>query len=66
MLANTFGDDVGYLQRPGVIRTYRDLFLNAGFQVEREEVFQGTKDGVPLGVLISVFQRPAISGHDIS
>jgi cyclopropane fatty-acyl-phospholipid synthase-like methyltransferase len=66
MMANTFGEDVGYLQRPAVIRTYRDLFLNAGFRVEHEEVSRGTKDGIQLQVLISLFQRRHQSHHDIS
>jgi SAM-dependent methyltransferase len=58
LMANTFGDAVGYLLRPWVIRTYRDLFLNVGFQLEYEEVFRGTKDGIQLEVLISLLRRP--------
>jgi SAM-dependent methyltransferase len=58
LLANTVGESVGYLLRPWVIRTYRDLFLNVGFQLEHEEVLQGTKDGIQLEVLISLLQRP--------
>jgi hypothetical protein len=59
LMANTFGDELEYIMRPTVIRTYRDLFVNAGFRVEQEEVFRGTKDSVPLDVLISVFEKPA-------
>ena len=59
LMANTFGDDVGYLQRPAVIRTYRDLFLNVGFEVDSEEVLRGTKDGVQLDVLMSLLRRPS-------
>ena len=65
MMANTFGDDVGYLQRPAVIRTYRDLFLNVGFEVDHEEVLRGTKDGVQLDVLMSLLRRPASSPRHV-
>jgi SAM-dependent methyltransferase len=58
LMANTFGDSVGYLLRPSLIRTYRDLFVNEGFRVAREEIFCGTKEGTPLEVLISVFEKP--------
>jgi SAM-dependent methyltransferase len=58
LMANTFGDTVGYLLRPWVIRTYRDLWVNVGFRLEHEEVFRGTKDDTQLDVLISVLRRP--------
>ena len=58
LMANTFGENAGYLQLPGVIRTYRDLCVNVGFCLEREEVFHGTKDDTPLDVLISLLRRP--------
>jgi predicted TPR repeat methyltransferase len=61
LMANTFGDSVGYLLRPSLIRTYRDLFVNEGFRVEREEIFRGTKEGTPLEVLLSMFEKP-VSG----
>jgi predicted TPR repeat methyltransferase len=57
LLANTYGDPAGYLLRPWLIRTYRDLCVNVGFLLEREEVFHGTKDDTPLDVLISVLRR---------
>jgi SAM-dependent methyltransferase len=59
MMANTFGDDAGYLLRSGVIRTYRDLFVNVGFRLEHEEVLRGNKGGVQLEVLISLLQPTA-------
>ena len=58
LLANTFGDAAGYLLRPGLIRTYRDLCVNVGFLLEQEEVFHGTKDDTQLDVLISLLRRP--------
>jgi SAM-dependent methyltransferase len=57
LMANTFGESLGYLLRPSVIRTYRDLAVNAGFAIEREEIFRGAKDGVDIDVLISLFGR---------
>ena len=58
LMANTFGENAGYLLLPGVIRTYRDLCVNVGFCLEREEVFRGTKDDTPLDVLMSLLRRP--------
>ncbi|OGP73012.1 MAG: hypothetical protein A2W09_07415 [Deltaproteobacteria bacterium RBG_16_50_11] len=57
LMANTFGVADDYLVRPWIIRTYRDLFLNAGFQAETEEVFKGTKNGVEIEVLISLLAK---------
>ena len=61
LMANTFGDTAGYLLRPWVIRTYRDLWVNVGFLLEREEVFHGTKDDTQLDVLISLLRRPPMN-----
>jgi predicted TPR repeat methyltransferase len=58
LMVNTLGESVGYLLRPWLICTYRDLFLNVGFQGDHEEVFRGAKDGVQLEALITVLQRP--------
>jgi SAM-dependent methyltransferase len=63
LMANTLGEAVGYLQRPWLICTYRDLFLNVGFQREHEEVFRGSKDGVQLEALITLLQRPVHDRH---
>jgi SAM-dependent methyltransferase len=58
LMANTM-DRHGYdkLPLPYIIRTYRDLFLNVGFALDREETFQGTKNGVEYETLISLFAR---------
>lgn len=58
LMANTLGESMGYLLRPPLIRTYRDLFVNVGFRVEHEEVFRGTKDETPIDVLITRFTKP--------
>ena len=57
LMANTQGWVEDLLIRPWVIRTYRDLFLNVGYELETEEVYVGTKNGVELEVLISLFVR---------
>jgi SAM-dependent methyltransferase len=57
LMANTCGGVEDYLLRPWLIRTYRDLFLNVGYGLEAEEALRGTKDDVPLEVLISVFVK---------
>ena len=55
LLANTYGADNDWLLRPWLIDTYRDLFRNVGFGLEREEVFSGLKDGIDMKVLMSLF-----------
>ena len=45
------------LALPWIIRSYHDVFKNAGYETEREETFRGTKDGVPIQILISLLRR---------
>jgi SAM-dependent methyltransferase len=58
LMANTM-DKHGYdkLLLPHITRTYRDLVVNAGFVLDREESVQGTKNGVEFETLISRFAR---------
>ena len=58
LMANTL-DRQGYdkLLLPHIIHTYRDLFVNVGFTVDREETVAGTKNGVEFETLISLFAR---------
>jgi 2-polyprenyl-3-methyl-5-hydroxy-6-metoxy-1,4-benzoquinol methylase len=42
---------------PRLIRTYRDLFVEVGYELEREETLRGEKDDTPLEVLLSLFRR---------
>ena len=56
LLANTYGAERDWLLRPWLIDTYRDLCLNVGFQLEREEIFVGIKDRVEMQVLMSLFR----------
>ncbi len=57
LMANTCGGVKDYLLRPWLIRTYRDLFLNVGYRLEAEETLRGTKDGVALEILGSLFAK---------
>jgi hypothetical protein len=43
--------------RPALIHTYRDLFLNVGYRIKTEETFRGTKNGVDIDVLITLFEK---------
>ena len=58
LMANTM-DRQGYdkLLLPYITRSYRDLALNVGFALDREETIQGTKNGVEFATLISLFAR---------
>jgi SAM-dependent methyltransferase len=58
LMANTFGGVEDYLLRPWLIHTYRDLFLNVGYKLRNEEIFRGSKDGIQLDVLITLFEKP--------
>ena len=62
LMANTCNGVEDYLLRPWIIRTYRDLFLNVGYRLESEEIFHGTKNGVAIEVLISLFVKPSEEG----
>jgi hypothetical protein len=56
-MANTLGEFGDYLLSPWIIRTYRDLFVNVGYHVAAEEMWQGSKDSVELDVLITLFEK---------
>jgi SAM-dependent methyltransferase len=55
LLANTQMGMSHPLLLPWIIRTYRDLFLNVGYELRNEEIFRSQKNGVTLEVLISLF-----------
>ena len=59
LLANTCGGVDDYLLRPWIIRTYHDLFRNAGFAVQHDTVFRGVKNGAGIEALITLAERPA-------
>lgn len=58
LMGNTL-DEAGYdkLLMPSIIYTYRDLFSNVGYRLEKEELFQGTKNGVDFKILMSLFTK---------
>lgn len=57
IMANTCGGVSDYLLRPWLVHTYRDLFTNVGYSLEREDLFRGTKDGVAIESLICLFEK---------
>jgi SAM-dependent methyltransferase len=57
LMANAMDEQYDKLLLPWIIRTYRDLFLNVGFSLAREEIFSGTKHDVRYDVLISLFEK---------
>ena len=57
LLANTQFETGEPLLRPCIIRTYRDLFLNVGYQLNAEKILHGEKHGVSLEVLMSLFRK---------
>lgn len=57
LLANTQFETGEPLLRPCIIRTYRDLFLNVGYELNAEKILPGEKHGVRLGVLMSLFRK---------
>ncbi len=57
LLVNTYGKENG-LMSPWLIRTYRDLFANAGYDIEAEETLSGIKETVEFDILLTLFRRP--------
>jgi 2-polyprenyl-3-methyl-5-hydroxy-6-metoxy-1,4-benzoquinol methylase len=57
LLANTQFETGEPLLRTSIIRTYRDLFRNVGYELNAEKIFRGEKNGVTLQVLMSLFCR---------
>ena len=56
LLANTISSDNGIMSS-WLIRTYRDLFANAGYEIEVEETLRGTKETVDFEILLTLFRR---------
>jgi len=59
LMANTRGGADDPLLTPWIIRTYHSLFANVGYTLTSEELFTGTKNGVQLEVVISLFTKTA-------
>jgi SAM-dependent methyltransferase len=58
LLANSMDEGEDWLLRPWIIRTYRDLCVNVGYEVTAEHIFKGTKKGVDFEVLVTLFSKP--------
>ncbi len=54
LFANAMGEFGDMLLLPWLVRTYRDLLYNVGYVRETEEIFQGTKHGVRIEVLMTL------------
>jgi hypothetical protein len=57
LLANIEFETGEPLLRTSIIRTYRDLFLNVGYELTAETIVPGEKHGPALEVLISLFGK---------
>ena len=57
LLVNTDGGEGHYLHQRWILQTYQDLFVNVGYQVERQEIFRGSKNGVDREAIMVVFVR---------
>jgi SAM-dependent methyltransferase len=64
LLANSQTGMSDPLLLPWVIRTYRDLFVNVGYVLLKEETFCAQKNGVDFEVLISLFTKNAWEALD--
>lgn len=66
LMANTCGGVEDYLLYPSIIRTYHDLMLNVGYQLDEENVFHGSKDGneQELTVLVSLYGKDPSFGRN--
>src|SRR4051794_7174489 len=63
MLANSMDEREDWLLRPWIIRTYRDLFVNVGYTIEREKIHTATKRGVQFEVLMTLYCKPELGKH---
>jgi predicted TPR repeat methyltransferase len=61
LLSNTRSASADYLLRPWLIRTYHDLFANAGYHLELEQSYADSKDDTEFEVLTSRFCKPQMS-----
>ena len=58
LMANTMNDEGGdYLLLPFITLTYRELFKNVGFKLEKEDRFAGKRNGVVFTVVETLFSH---------
>ena len=58
LLTNTCAGVEDYLYQAWIIRSYHDLFRNAGFVVLQNTMFKGVKNGVEIEAMLTLAQRP--------
>lgn len=56
LLVDTISHDNGIMS-PWLIRSYRDLFGNVGYELESGESLHGTKETVEFEILLSLFRK---------
>ena len=57
LVADTISSDAGIMS-PWLIRSYRALFRNVGYEIESEESMFGTKETVDFEIVLSLFRKP--------
>jgi predicted TPR repeat methyltransferase len=58
LLVNSDGGEGHYLHQRWILQTYQDLFVNVGYQVERQEIFRGSKNGADCEAIMVAFAKP--------
>jgi SAM-dependent methyltransferase len=56
LLVDTISREDGIMS-PWLIRSYRDLFANVGYELESEETMRGTKETVEFEIVLSMFRK---------
>jgi len=64
LFANCMGGFGEMLMLSWLTRTYWSLLGNVGYHLEVEEIFRGTKDGVTIEVLMSLFRKNSAAGSN--
>jgi SAM-dependent methyltransferase len=63
LLANSQAGMSDPLLLPWIVRTYRDLFVNVGYALQKEEIFCAQKKGVEFEILISLLRKASATPH---
>jgi SAM-dependent methyltransferase len=58
LLVDTLSHEHGIMS-PWLIRTYRDLFRNVGYELESEESMRGRKETIEFEIVLSLFRKAA-------
>ena len=60
LLVNSDGGEGHYLHQRWILETYQDLLVNVGYQVERQEIFRGSKSGADCEASMVAFAKSDI------